>query len=191
MATKVNICNRALATLGIKARITSLTEDTETARKCNLIIDDVIDEVLRAYNWNAATARAALAQEAETPAFGYAYQYALPAGPDPPYCLRVIQMEDEDSEFRIEGRKLLTDEATAKILYIKRITDVNEMDSLLKSAIAARIAAELAFTMTNSNSQQEAAWNLYTAKLQEAFEIDAQEGTAGTYDSATWLDERL
>jgi hypothetical protein len=193
MATKVDICNRALSSLGIKQRIASLTEDTEAARKCNLIINDVIDEVLRAYNWNCATARAALARSSLVPAFGYSYKYALPAGPDPPYCLRVVSIEDEDetSDYRIEGRYVLTDELTCKILYIKRVEDINDLDTLCRSAIAARLAAELAFPMTNSNSLQESMWTLYAGKLQEASEIDAQEGTAGKFESESWIEERL
>ena len=193
MASKVDICNRALASIGVKQRIASLTEDTEAARKCALVLDDVIDEVLRAYNWNCATARSALARSASAPAFGYSYKFALPAGPDPPYCLRVVSIEDEDecSDYRIEGRYLLSDETACKILYIKRITDVNELDTLCKSAIAARLAAELAFPMTNSNSLQESMWTLYAGKLQEASEIDAQEGTAGKFESESWIEERL
>ena len=192
MATKVDICNRALNSLGVKQRITSLNEDTEVARKCNLVIDDLIDEVLRAYNWNCATERAALARSSSAPVFDYAYKYALPAGPDPAYCLRVIKIKDEDefSDWKVEGRFLLTDESTCSILYIKRVTDINELDVLCKSAIAARLAAEIAFTLTNSNSLQESMWNLYAGKLQEASEIDAQEGTAGKYESESWIDER-
>jgi hypothetical protein len=192
MATKVEICNRALSAIGVKQRISSLTEDTEAARKCSLIIDDVIDETLRAYNWNCATARAALSMSADTPTFGYSYKYPLPAGPDPPYCLRVISIEDEDesSDYKIEGRFLLSDEATVKILYIKRVTDMNDLDALCKAAISARLAAEIAYSLTNSNTMQETMWNLYGVKLQEAREIDAQEGTAGKYESETWIDER-
>jgi hypothetical protein len=45
-----------------------------------------------------------------------------------PYCLRVLEMEYPDYIFKVEnvathGRVLLTDEGTAKILYIARITD--------------------------------------------------------------------
>ena len=192
MESKVAICNRALNSLGVKQRIASLTEDSEAARKCALVIDDCIDETIRAYNWNCATHRAALARSAVAPAFGYAYKYALPAGPDPPYCLRVISVEDEDetSDYKIEGRFLLTDETTCKILYLKRVEDVNDLDVLCRSAIAARIAAEIAYSLTNSNTLQEAMWTLYGGKIQEATEIDAQEGTAGKLEAESWIEER-
>jgi hypothetical protein len=192
MATKVEICNRALNAIGVKQRIATLTEDTEAARKCNVVIDSCIEEVLRAYNWNCATTRASLSRSSSAPAFGYNYKYALPAGPDPPYCLRVISIEDEDenSDYRIEGRYLLSNEDSVKILYIKRVTDINELDALCCAAIAARLAAEIAFSLTNSNTLQDVMWKVYSGKMQEATEIDAQEGSAGTFGSPTWVDVR-
>ncbi len=193
MATKVSICNRALNSIGVKVRIASLDEDTEAARKCALIIDDMIDETLRAYNWNCAIYRVDLARAADTPAFGYSYRYALPQGPNPPYCLRVISIEDEDehSDYQIEGRYLLTNETSCAIKYIKRVEDINELDTLCRSAIAARLAAEIAFSLTNSMTMQEAMWSLYSGKIQEAREIDAQEGTAGKWEAESWIDERM
>lgn len=186
MATKVSICNRALASLGVKQRISSMSEDSEPARKCNLILDDLIEEVIRAYPWNCAQDRVSCAQSASVPEFGYAYKYALPND-----CLRVLQMENPDSEFKIEGRMLLTDESNCKILYLKKTDDVNVLDSLCRAAISARLSAELAIPLTNSNSVQEAMWKLYAGKLQEAFEIDAQEGTAGKWESEDWIESRF
>ena len=185
MASKVGICNRALNALGVRARIASLEEGSEPARKCNLIIQDCIDEVLRAYDWNCAQDRASLAQSATAPVFGYDYKYALPVD-----CLRVIQMEEKTDVFKIEGRFLLTDESTCKILYIKQITDTGVLDPLCRRAVSARMAAELAFTLTNSNTLQDTMWSLYGGIIQEAQEIDAQEGTAGQWESESWIDER-
>lgn len=188
MASKVLICNRALAAIGVKQRIASMSEDSEAARKCNLIFEDCLDEVLRAYNWNCAQARASLAQSVETPAFGYAYKYALPID-----CLRVISIEDEDesSDYKIEGRFLLSDDTAVKTLYIKQLVDVNELDALCRRCLAARIAAEIAYPLTNSNTLTESMWALYAGMMTEATEIDAQEGTAGRWESSSWIDERV
>lgn len=187
MASKVSICNRALNSLGIKQRIASLSEDSEAARKCSLIFDDCLDEVLRAYNWNCAQERVSLAQSTATPAFGYSYKYVLPLD-----CLRVISIEDEDasSDYRLEGRYLLSDETSVKILYIKRVADVNDLDALCRRCLAARIAAEISYSMTNSNTLAEQMWTLYAGMMTEATEIDAQEGTAGRWESSSWIDER-
>jgi len=57
MASQVDICNLALTAIGHKT-IANIEEQTEAARKCKVYYQPVVDETLRAYNWNCATARA-------------------------------------------------------------------------------------------------------------------------------------
>jgi hypothetical protein len=171
MASDVAICNTALNRLGANT-ITSFTENSKEARLCNAEYEGIRDQVLRSHPWNCALRRATLAQESDTPSFGYAYQYILPTDP---YCLRVLQMETEVEQFKVEGRKLLTDESTAKILYIGRVTDPEEFDSLLVDTLSARIAVEFAFNITGSRTLQADMFDLYNQKLALARSFDAQE----------------
>jgi hypothetical protein len=184
MATLVSISNLALSYLGHQT-ITSMDQGIEAARKCSLMLQPAIDATLRSYNWNCASARAALALSGVTPAFGWDFQYVIPND-----CLRVIRMDEISYAFKVEGRFLLTNESPANILYIKRIL-LGEMDTLLTQAVAARLAMDLAFPLTNSNSLQEAMSKLYAFKIEEAVSIDAQEGTPDDIETTTWLDERL
>ena len=57
-----------------------------------------------------------------------------------------------------------------------RITDTEEYDSLLRSTIAYRLAAETAYAITASTSVTSAIENLYRDRLKEARTIDAMEG---------------
>lgn len=184
MASQVEICNMALASLGHKT-ITAITEASEGARKCRVFYQAAVDETIRDYNWNCATARAELAADSVAPSFGWSYQYPLPVD-----CLRVLQMERLDLKFKIEGRKLLTDESSCKILYLKRIS-TGEMDALLTGAVAARLAAEIAFPLSNNRGLANDMWKLYEAKKQEAGFVDAQEGTPDTPEVDSWLNSRL
>ena len=118
MATEVSICSNALRRLGDDP-ITSLTDDTERARLCNSFYTDTRDAVLRLHPWNFAITRASLAKLATAPGYGFANKFSLPTNP---YCLRVLGMEYEDYIFKVEnvathGIVLLTDEATANIIY--------------------------------------------------------------------------
>lgn len=183
MANLVEISNIALTHLG-HGTINSMDQGVEAARKCKLLIQPAIDATLRAYNWNCATERANLTRSGDDPAFGFDYKFVLPNN-----CLRVIRMEYIDYAFKIEGRFLLTDESEAKIIYIKRIL-VGQMDVLLSQAVAAKLALDLAFSLTNSASMQEAMAKLYTYKLQEAQQIDAQEGSPDDLETTTWIDSR-
>ena len=191
MATEVSICSNALRKLGDDP-ITSLTEDTERARLCNAFYETARDSLLRSHPWNFAITRATLAQLSTTPAYGFAYQYALPTDP---YCLRVLEMEYQDYIFKIEnlatvGRVLLSDESTAKILYVGRITDTTLFDSLFVDTLTAHLSAKLAYPITNSTTLQAQMQQLYQAKLSEARSVDGQEGFIDDLVSDTFTDFR-
>ena len=186
MATSVvQIVNNALIKIGANA-IISLTEDSEAARAANVMYEQVRDATIRDHIWNFAVARVELAQSVETPAFRFAFQYQLPSN-----CLRVLQMEDVNMVYKIEGRKLLTDEGTAKIMYLGKVTDVNEYDSMFVEALSARLAAELAITLAESNSLYQNMMEMYRFKIADARSADAQESGYSEVIADTWLDSRI
>lgn len=183
MPSVVDICNEAMDLLGA-ATIASLTENSKEARLCNRRFDTVRDAVLRSHPWNVAITRASLAKDATAPAFGFASQFTLPTNP---YCLRVISFwnssvnnevaaYDSNVMYKIEGRKVLSNEGSCSITYISRVTDTEQYDSLLSSAIAHRLASETAYAITGSNSVSQAMQAMYEARLREAKSIDAMEG---------------
>lgn len=183
MPSVVDICNEAMDLLGA-ATITALTENSKEARLCNRRFETVRDAVLRAHPWNVAITRASLAKDSDSPAFGFTNQFTLPTDP---YCLRVLSFwnSNVDSDvaaydsqvmFKIEGRKVLSNEGTCKITYLARITDTEQYDSLLSSTIAHKLAAETAYAITGSNSVAQGMQQLYELALREARSIDAMEG---------------
>jgi hypothetical protein len=183
MASVVDLCNRALDLLGA-ANITALTENSKEARLCNGNFDDVRDAVLRSHPWNVAITRKNLAADSATPAFGFSFQFTLPTDP---FCLRVLSFwnsnvnnevaaYDSNVMFKIEGRKILSNEDTCNIIYIGRVTDTEQYDSLLNKAISARLAAEIAYNITGSNSVASNMLTIYEARLKEAKGVDSMEG---------------
>ncbi len=182
MATEVSICSNALRRLGDDP-ITSLLDDTERARLCNAFYEPVRDAVLRTHPWNFAIERQSLSQLSTAPLFEYSFQYVLPTDP---YCLKVLGMEYSDYEYKIEGRKLLTDEGSAKIKYIAKITDASQFDALFIEVLTARIAAELAYPVTGSNSLSKQFWEIYNMKLSEARSCDGSEGVIDGIEADTF-----
>jgi len=183
MPSVVDICNEAMDLLGA-ATITALTENSKEARLCNRRFETVRDAVIRAHPWNVAITRASLAKDSETPAFGFANQFTLPTNP---YCLRVLSFWNSnidsdvapyDSEvmFKIEGRKVLSNEGTCKITYLARVTDTETYDPLLSSTIAHKLAAETAYAITGSTTVSQSMQQLYELRLREARSADAMEG---------------
>lgn len=183
MPSVVDICNHAMDLLGA-ATITSLTENSKEARLCNRNFDKLRDDVFRSHPWNTAITRATLAKDSTAPAFGFANQFTLPTDP---YCLRVLSFwnssvdndvaaYDSNVMYKIEGRKILSNEGSCSITYIARITDTEQYDSLLSSAIAHRLASETAYAITGSNSVAQAMQGMYEVRLREAKSVDAMEG---------------
>ena len=183
MPSVVDICNEAMDLLGA-ATIISLTQDSKEARLCNRRFDTVRDSVLRTHLWNVGLTRKEIAPDATAPDFGFTYQYTLPTDP---YCLRVVSFwnsvvdnevaaYDSNVMYKIEGRKILSNEGTCKITYIARVEDTELYDSLLSSVIAYRLAADTAYGITGSMSVAQNMQALYEARLREAKGVDAMEG---------------
>jgi uncharacterized protein YjhX (UPF0386 family) len=198
--SSVDIANFALNILGA-SNISALDENSKAARIVNQRYEGIRDVVFRAHPWNSLICRAELAQETTTPEFGYAYQYPLPTDP---YCLRVLEFsngtlsypQDNMSNnsggpvFVIEGRKVLTDEGTAKIKYIGRITDPNQYDQSLTEALAARLATEICYAITGSTSMVQLTLAMYEAKIKEARFVDSTEGAPQRIEASDFIEAR-
>jgi len=186
MATSiVSIVNNALARIGVDAILT-LTEDSEAARLANLTFEQMRDDVLADHVWNFSIKRVELAQDVDGPVFGYTYQYTLPVD-----CMKVLNMEEVTMVYEIEGRKLVTDEGTARIKYISRVIDPNEYSPKFVEALSARCASEWAVPLVESNSLAQNMTELYIRKLSDARSVDSQESGANEVIADTWLDSRL
>ena len=170
MASVVDICNGALNQLGASTILT-LTEDSKNARLCNARYTQVRDSVFRSHPFNCLQKRQQLAADTDTPAWGFTKQYTLPSD-----CLRVLTILDYDADYKIEGRKILTDNSTMKILYISRVEDPNEYDELLRETLSAALAADIAYAVTSSNPTATNMYRLFQDKLKEARFVDSTEG---------------
>ena len=171
MASVVDICNSALNQIGA-SNIISLTEDSKAARICNQRYTFVRDSVFRSHPWNCLTTRAKIAADTATPAFEFSKQFTLPTDP---FCLRVLQLSDTNILYKIEGRKLLCNESSIEMIYIGRVEDGNQYDLLLIEALAAAMAADLAYPLVGSSALGANMYQLYQNKLTEARFVDATE----------------
>ncbi len=193
MASTVDICNGALNQLGATT-ILSLTEDSKNARLCNSRYTQVRDGLFRTHPWNCLQKRVELAADTDAPAWGFSYAYTLPAD-----CLRLLKILDYDSNYKVEGRKILSNTSSMKILYIGRITDPNEYDELLRETLSASLAADIAFAVTSNNTTATNMYNLFQDKLKDARFVDSTEGQnvdqdlgmADQIDASTFINSRF
>jgi hypothetical protein len=130
-----------------------------------------------------------LALLVSTPVFGYDYEFQLPSD-----CLRVIEANDGSyliTDYKIEGRKLLCNYDSVYIKYIGNITDPNQYTSQFIFVFSSRLAAEIAYAVTNNKATAEQIMKLYMQRLQNAKETDAQESDAvNVIDEDLWTIEK-
>ena len=184
MASEIEICNRALIKIGEKT-ILSLDDNSKRARICKVLYEPTRDYVLRSHPWNFAVKRVELAQNTLGPVYDYAYSYELPTD-----CIRVLIPSREIWEYSIEGTTLVTDYPGAMLKYIARIVDPNVFDEAFREALACKIAAESALTLTDNDPRHKAMVQLYQLAIREAKSVNAMEKGPQWITSEQWLESR-
>ena len=193
MASTVDICNGALNQLGATT-ILSLTEDSKNARLCNSRYTQVRDAVFRSHPWNCLQKRVELASSTTTPAWGYKFKFDLPGD-----CLRLLRILDFDSNYQVEGRSILSNNETMKILYISRVEDPNQYDELLRETLSAALGSDIAYAITSNNTTSQNMLVTYQEKLKDARFVDSTEGynttqedgMADVIDAGTFINSRF
>lgn len=183
MATStVDIVNKALNHLAVRP-IASLSEDSEPAERANAVYESIRDEVLRAYAWGFAGKIATLSQIAGETVPGWDYLYAYPAS-----CLRIRRIfadseseEPETCAFReilspASGQRAVAASVSpAYAEYTLRVTDSTLYDPAFVEALALRLAAVLAHSLTGDKNLGPLLQNLYVGAVSEAKRLDALE----------------
>lgn len=183
--SEVAICNSALAKVGA-GRILSLDDNNDRAKLLKEQYYKVRDELLYSHPWNFATARASLAPSADTPLFDWDYQFPLPSD-----VLRVYGTDlAKTDEWTVEGRNLMCNYDTVQIKYIKLVTDVNKFTPGFAEVLACKLAADIAYSITQSASLSDMLYKAYEKKLREVRTFDAQEGAGDRVYADSWLNSR-
>lgn len=196
---KVGICNMALGWLGAR-KITQLDEVSPLSTEeelCARFYDSALDAVLEARAWTFATKRITAGPAASTGLADFPSKYPIPST-----VVRVLSCDDGGGSnlirWRREGDYILT-ETSPTTLYAKVVA--NETDPLIDPlrfppgfarAVAARLAADLAVTMTENvalarHLEEKAARELALAGryegIQGTSELQRSDGPAA---SARW-----
>ena len=193
MASTVEICNGALNQLGATT-ILSLTEDSKNARLCNSRYTQVRDAVFRSHPWNCLQVRVELASSTTTPAWGYKFKFDLPGD-----CLRLLRILDFDSNYQVEGKAILSNNSSMKILYISRVEDPNQYDELLRETLSAALGSDIAYAITSNNTTSQNMLVTYQEKLKDARFVDSTEGQnitqengmSDVVDAGTFINSRF
>lgn len=185
MATSsTEICNLALSWLAGN-RIASLADDSDEARLCNANYALSRRAVLEEAEWTFAVKRAQLPSLAETPLFGYEFQFLLPS--DLLYSIGVYDPKEWSSgsarstprqtRHVLEGDKILADIPVVFIKYVSDVINTNRFSPLFDQALAAHIAMNIAIPLTEIEAHFERMAKLYTYNADKAGSSNGMQGT--------------
>jgi hypothetical protein len=171
MTTSVSIASNALLMLGAQP-INDFNEDSDRARLASNLYEPARDLLLRSHPWNCAIKRVVLSPDTDAPAFGYSYQFTLPGD-----WLRTLSVGDygEEIDYRIEGRKILADDAVLYLRYIFRNDQESTWDTMLIDAMTKTMSATMAYAITQSTSKEELEFKKLEMALKQARAVDGQE----------------
>ena len=94
-------------------------------------------------------------------------------------------------EYRIEGRKIKTNEGTIFLIYVAENTDPNIYDMNLQEAISHQLAADIAYAVTNNATLANQYMQRADERLKEARFIDATENSVSQIEANEFTDSRL
>ncbi len=181
------ICSNALAMLG-QNPITDLSGTNPHAILCNAIYASTRDALLEEHAWGFATRRVPLVVSTVTPAFGYAYQFALPAD-----CIRVLEISPAGANHVVEYNYILADVDALSIRYIVRVTEPGRFSPAFAEAFACMLAAKLAMPILKKQSAVQMANALFDRALKIAKRCDSvQDNPTPPTDEeqSSWLASR-
>lgn len=187
MENNTAIANAALTEVGADL----LTDmDTDTSARARIIqkwFGHTRDMMLRRYTWNFALARQLLSRDTTGPSFEFTYSFSLPTNP---YCLRALEMYESAAEWKVEGRKLLTDEESVNLKYIARVSNPVEFDDMFTDALIYNLAANIAFPVMRDKVLAKELHIIANQKLSDAITADSREGTFNVMRNNVLVDVR-
>jgi len=170
MATsEVQIANMSLGLLGAEPIVSALSENSIVER----FFDSIRDTVLEDMDWTFAIKRVVLSSpDATSPAFEWANRFAIPSD-----CLRIIEVNLNEYDWEQEGNKIVTDQGSRNVKYVRRDEDVSKWPQSFVQAFSYKLAASICIPHTNSSEYAAGLYQIYGGLLQDASGNDGRQGT--------------
>jgi hypothetical protein len=183
--SQVSIANRALAYIGAN-KITSLSEGTQEANAISNVYSDSLRSILSEAPWVFALKRSLLNKVQITPSWGRGNYFSVPAD-----MVRIFGTMTGD-EWRQEGKYIFSDTDQFGIIYTYKETDDAVYSPSFVDAFAVRLAADVAYDLTNASSKQMELIQYYKSEmLPIARSINAQSRSAKPVKDDLWVNAIL
>ncbi|MEA4865353.1 MAG: hypothetical protein VB088_08145 [Sphaerochaeta sp.] len=177
----VTLANRALLRIGSE-QISTLDEGVPRANYCSQLLPQAIETVYSSYHWRTASKRVQLAPLADAPAYGYAYQFALPSD-----CALIRSVEC-DGSYSISDNKILTDSVAVYVSYLALPANPSDMPVVVRDLVVRQLAYLISMPiLRNDGASNRLLQEYYQAYAQAV----AKDGIAQYQDDEDhpWYDE--
>ena len=170
----LQLCNQALAHLGITTEITSLSDGSREADACARYLPMSLDDVLREWSWPFANVVELLSQMGQT-IITWDYLYTYPTS-----AVTIHAVFDEgstDTRFQkdyeityLEGTTLAiaSNLDDAYVEYTKRVTNAEIWDAKFTKALSYYLAASMAKQLTGDDKVATGLMQIYGGYIAEA-----------------------
>lgn len=172
--TVTQVCNVALAYIGVSEQISDLGEASTAAEQCTLHYEQAVQSVFEECAWPELTGYATLALVEEEPNDDWTYSYRWPSD-----CLAVRRIvttrgrEDPNPpQFRNgadeQGLLIYTHEEEAQIEYTRNLTDPIRWSAHLADAVAWKLAEKLAPALSRMEKREQYCASRYGVAISQA-----------------------
>lgn len=183
--TVTGICNIALGWLRANLIVNFDDDESVEAKLCRANYDRIREAVLEDREWRFATKRVTMVESAETPTYGWAFKFTLPA--DTIRALAVSATKptgitnsamDNNIEWEREENFINADRASIFLRYTFNIEVTTMFSPGFVQALATRLAAELAVPLTGSDKRHDSLLKQYIGMVDRAGTRDGMQGKA-------------
>jgi hypothetical protein len=191
LTSEIEVVNMTLGLLGQRP-LSSLDDDTETARLAKRTFAQLRESEMASFSWNFATKYAA-APNATLPAgtFGWTAAYTLPSD-----CLSIWNVEGESDadgeDWTREGDIILTNivvdtgETSINIRYSWENLVVASWDAIFIDALVARCEYEWSEPLRATSTHREIAGEKYRDVKGKARHADSVQGSGKNFVTSRW-----
>jgi len=196
MSSKIDICNMALAHLGMKA-ITSITAPNPASIACNEFFDPSRDDVFSESRWPFASASEPLVLSTETVlGWNYAYAYPVKAAAVWDVYNEGSVSDKEEQEFEVifkpssNLRIVCSDLQLAYADYTYILEDTGIYSPKFVMALSYRLAASMSHTLIGSAEVGLKLLDIYGAAISEAKRVSSREKKKKPRQTSSYQDSR-
>lgn len=149
------------------------------------LVESVRYQLLESHPWDFALKRATIANNGNTPAFEFEYEF------DKPLDMLRITSEYNEEDYFVEGDTILANAETLYLRYIYKEEDPEKFSPTFDKAYYLFLAAEASYSLTNDKALKQQLIEEAELYVERSMSYNSQGSTPKNYEFDAFLDPRL